>query len=80
MSSKIFHCVYFCTLQCLQFGPFDKHGQQLTDDDKTPMKTETETTVAGNPTTKTETETTVAGNPITKRELTMDDFWAMIFP
>lgn len=68
----LYNTVLYTYFYCLQFGPFDRHGEQqhVCDDDvKTSTTTETETTVAGNPTTKTKTST-----------LTMDDFWDMIFP
>ena len=68
---KILHCLCLCQ----QFGPFDRHGQPLRDDNvKTPTVTKTKTTctAASNPTTKTETKDT--------NNLTMDDFWDMIFP
>jgi hypothetical protein len=65
----------------LQFGPFDRHGQPLCEDDvKAPTVHQQDirtTTVmetaaaASNTTTKTETKDT--------SNQTMDDFWDMIF-
>ena len=81
--------VYFCQ----QFGPFDRHGQPLHEDDVRTPKT---AAAASNTTTKTETKDTnnltmddfwdmifvsPPRKPTTKTEnLTMDDFWDMIFP
>ena len=53
----------------IQFGPFDRHGEQLhvhNDNVKTSTKTEMEST---DPTTKTKI-----------LDLTMDNFWDIIFP
>ena len=68
---KILHCL--CFFQ--QFGPFDRHGQPLCEDSVTTptvTKIESTCTAASNPTMKTETKET--------NNLTMDDFWDMIFP
>ena len=68
---KILHCL--CFFQ--QFGPFDRQGQPLREDNvttPTATKTKSTCTAASNPTTKTEMKET--------NRLTMDDFWNMIFP
>lgn len=73
-------CVYINAhvhvYSCLQFGPFDRHGQPLREDDvRTPtpdVRTSTKTAATcSNTTTKTETKDT--------NDVTMDDFWDMIF-
>ena len=54
---------------CLQFGPFDRHGQPLREDNDVRTSTKTAATTAAtcsNTTTKTETKDT--------NNVTMDDF------